>query len=101
LRLVDRDGRVLQEDTHVLKRSILWRPFIVELSDTRLPRWQPRTFVFAFAPSHHPTAAAVEAEVRYGLLEEPRRVRIRYENKEPVAYDIFRARIALGHNDRP
>jgi hypothetical protein len=101
LRLVDRDGRVLQEDSRVLKRTILWRPFIVELRDTRLPRWQPREFGFAFAPADHPTAAAVEADVRYGLLEEPRRRRIGYENKTPIAYDLFRARIALDRNERP
>jgi hypothetical protein len=95
LRLVDRDGRVLREEDHVLKRTILWRPFIVELWDTRLPRWQPETLSFTFTPSRHPTAAAVEAEVRYGLVEEARRRRIGYENRQPLTYDIFRARIDL------
>jgi hypothetical protein len=95
LRLLDRDGRVLREENHVLKRSILWRPFIVELWDTRLPRWQPRVFDFAFAPASNPTAGAVEAEVRYGLVEEPRRLRIGYENKEPVTYEVSRTSVAL------
>lgn len=100
LRLVDQGGRVLQEDTRVLKRTILWRPFIVELWDTRLPRGQPREFRFAFAPAGHPSATAVEAQVRYGLLEEARRRRIGYENREPVAYDLFRGSIALDRGDR-
>jgi cytochrome c554/c'-like protein len=99
LRLVDRDGRVLQEDNQVLKRTILWRPFIVELWDGRLPRWQPRAFDFAFEPAGNPTAAAVEAEVRYGLVEEPRRLRIGYENKEPVTYEVFHASVALRRSE--
>ena len=95
IRLVDRNGAVLREDRHVLKRSILWRPFIVDLRDTRLPRWQPRVFQFDIDPGHDPAAVAVEAQVRYHLLDEERRRRIGYENKEPIAYDVFRARIAL------
>ena len=95
IRLVDGNGAVLREDRHVLKRSILWRPFIVELRDTRLPRWQPRVFGFDVDPGRDPTAVAVEAQVQYHLLDEKRRQRIGYESKEPIAYDVFRARIAL------
>ena len=95
IRLVDHNGIVLREDHHVLKRSVLWRPFIVDLRDTRLPRWQPRVFQFDVDPHRDPTAVAVEAQVQYHLLDEDRRRRIGYENKEPIAYDVFRARIAL------
>ncbi|MCX7167719.1 MAG: multiheme c-type cytochrome [Rhodocyclales bacterium] len=95
IRLVDRNGIVLREDHHVLKRNILWRPFIVDLRDTRLPRWQPRVFRFDVDPSRDPTAVTVEAQVQYHLLNEDRRRRIGYENKEPIAYDVFRARIGL------
>ncbi|MDO8790018.1 MAG: hypothetical protein Q7J42_18240 [Sulfuritalea sp.] len=95
IRLVDRNGIVLREDRHVLKRSILWRPFIVELRDTRLPRWQPRVFQLDVDPGRDLAAVAVEAQVRYHLLDEDRRRRIGYENKEPIAYDVFRARITL------
>jgi len=95
IRLVDRSGAVLREDDHVMKRSIMWRPFIVDLRDTRLPRWQPRVFQFDVDLRRDPTAVAVEAQVRYHLLDESRRRRIGYENKEPIAYDVFRARIAL------
>jgi len=95
IRLVDQSGAVLREDDHVMKRSIMWRPFIVDLRDTRLPRWQPRVFQFDVDLRRDPTAVAVEAQVRYHLLDEKRRRRIGYENKEPIAYDVFRARIAL------
>ena len=95
IRLVDQGGAVLREDDYAMKRSIMWRPFIVDLRDTRLPRWQPRVFQFDVDLRRDPTAVAVEAQVRYHLLDESRRRRIGYENKEPIAYDVFRARIAL------
>jgi hypothetical protein len=95
IRLLDRNGAVLREENHILKRTFMWRPFIVDLWDTRLPRWQPRVFWFDAASSRDPTAVAVEAQVRYHLLDEARRQRIGYENKEPIAYDVFRSRIAL------
>ena len=95
IRLLDRNGAVLREENHILKRTILWRPFIVDLWDTRLPRWQPKVFRFDVASGRDPTATAVEAQVRYHLLDEDRRRRIGYENKAPIAYDLFRARIAL------
>ena len=95
IRLVDRNGAVLREDRHALRRSIMWRPFIVDLRDTRLPRWQPRVFRFDVDPGRYPTAVAVEAQVRYHLVDEARRRRIGYDNKEPIAYEVFHARIGL------
>ncbi|MBI5659456.1 MAG: hypothetical protein HZC43_07875 [Nitrosomonadales bacterium] len=95
IRLVDQNGAVLREDDYVMKRSILWRPFIVDLWDNRLPRWQPRVFRLDVYPRRDPAAVAVEAQVQYHLLDEDRRRRIGYENKEPIAYDVFRARIVL------
>ena len=86
---------MLREENHILKRTILWRPFIVDLWDTRLPRWQPKAFRFDVSSISDPTATAVEAQVQYHLLDEDRRRRIGYENKAPIAYDLFRARIAL------
>jgi hypothetical protein len=73
----------------------MWRPFIVDLSDTRLPPREPRAFRIEFPTARDPAPAAVEAVVRYHLLDEKRRARIGYENKEPIAYEVFRSRIAL------
>ncbi|TRZ58062.1 MAG: hypothetical protein D4S02_12895 [Rhodocyclaceae bacterium] len=95
IRLVDGNGAVLHEDHHVLKRNVLWRPFIVDLRDTRLPRWQPRVFQFDLDLAGDPTAVAVEAQVQYHLLDEDRRRRIGYQNQEPIAYEVFRARVAV------
>lgn len=95
LRVLDRDGHALEEEQHTLKRTTMWRPFIVDLWDTRLPRGLPRTYRIEFPAAGEPAPVAVEGVVRYHLLDEARRKRIGYENTEPIAYEVFRSRIAL------
>ncbi len=94
-RLLDVTGSVVREQSHRLRRAILWRPFIVDLWDTRLIRYQPRTYTFRFPAGGRDAPTALEVVVRYHLLDEKRRARIDYKNKEPIAYDLFRRRIAL------
>ena len=92
-RLFDLEGKVLKEKRHILKRNFLWRPFIVELWDTRLLRWQPRIYRFDFSTIQEP--AGLEVVVRYHLLEEARRQQIGYENEEPISYEVYRQRVPL------
>lgn len=93
LRVLDKQGNVLNEKTNTIRRNVMWRPFIVDLADTRLPRGQPRNYEIELTKSSK--AIGVEAIVRYHLLDEKRRQRIGYENKTPIAYDIFRQKITL------
>ncbi len=93
LRLLDAKGKVLKEEDHLLKRTVMWRPFIIDLWDTRLPHGEQRSYHLAFPDQQQ--AVAVEAVVRYHLLDEKRRQRIGYENKEPIAYDVFRQRLPV------
>lgn len=97
LRLLDSNGEIVKEQVHKLKRNIIWRPFIVDLWDTRLPRGQPRSYALEIPVSGKGQAkpAAAEAVVRYHLLDERRRKRIGYENKEPIAYEVFRRQLSL------
>ena len=95
LRLLDREGRVLKEQNHSLKRTVIWRPFIIDLWDTRLPRWQPRSYALSIPANSRQKPVAVEAIVRYHLLDEKRRKRIGYENKAPIAYEVFRQTLPL------
>ncbi len=96
LRVLDSAGRMLMEQTHTIKRTIMWRPFIIDLWDTRLPRWQPRRYTLSVPERGEQPPAAVEAIVRYHLLNERRRKRISYENREPIVYEVFRHKLALG-----
>jgi hypothetical protein len=93
LRLLDHQGNVLDEQKHTIKRTIMWRPFIVDLWDTRLPRWKPRRYEYE-VPDESP-AVTIEAVIRYHLLDEKRRQRIGYQNKTPINYEVFRQRITL------
>ena len=96
LRVLDKDGNVIDEDTNNLKRYVMWRPFIVDLKDTRLPRWQPRTYTIDISDDDN--AASVEATIRYHLLDEKRRKRINYQNTTPIDYNIFTQTISLENN---
>ena len=76
-----------------IQRTLMWRPFIVDLWDTRLARWQPRRYELEVAGDSG--AVSVEAEIRYHLLAESRRKRIGYVNGAPISYTVFRERIPL------
>jgi hypothetical protein len=95
LRLLDANGTIIKEEKALIRRTILWRPFIVDLWDTRLPRGQSRTYTVDYAIGAGPQPAAAEAVVRYYLVDEKRRRRIGYENADPVSYEVFRQRISL------
>jgi hypothetical protein len=93
LRLLDEQGGVLNEQNHTIQRTVMWRPFIVDLWDTRLALWQPRRYELEVPVDSR--AVKVEAEIRYHLLAESRRKRIGYENKTPINYAVFRKQIPL------
>ncbi len=92
LRLLDTQGKIIKEQNHTLKRTVMWRPFIIDLWDTRLPRWQPRSYTFEFPRGE---GVKLEAEVRYHLLDETRRKRIDYKNKTPIDYSVYQRSLKL------
>jgi hypothetical protein len=96
LKLLGQRGEVLSEKVYTMKRYILWRPFIVDLRDTRLPYLQPREFEFPFIRNDPAAPTAIDVTVRYHLLDEARRKKIGYNNVEPIAYPIYHKRIPLG-----
>ncbi len=95
LRLLDTEGRVLKENSYSIKRTVMWRPFIIDLWDTRLPRGELRSYALSVPADGGQKPVAVEAIVRYHLLDERRRKRIGYENREPISYEVFRKIITL------
>ena len=95
LRLLDKNGAMLKEERHTLKRMILWRPFIIDLWDSRLPFGEPRHLSLTLDAGTLSEEMAVEAVVRYHLLDEKRRKQIGYENEEPIAYEVFNQRTPI------
>lgn len=95
-RLLNENMKTIKEKSYKLKRTIMWRPFIVDLWDTRLKAGEKRLFSFTVKRQAKPVFIGVE--VRYHLLDERRRRRIGYENKEPIDYSIFYKRIEVNKN---
>ena len=96
LKLLGQRGEVLKEKVYTMKRYILWRPFIVDLRDTRLPYSQPREFRFLLIKRGADAPATIDVTVRYHLLDEARRKKIGYDTVEPIAYPIYHRQIPLG-----
>lgn len=95
LRALDPQGNVLQEEHHTLKRTVMWRPFIIDLWDTRLPPKEAREYSIELEKGIFDKAVTIEAQVHYHLLNEARRQRINYQNKSPIHYPVFEQRLNL------
>ena len=95
LRLLDRDGKILKEQSHKLIRTVMWRPFIIDLWDTRIPYGEKRRYSLEYSKDQHRHAEAVEVKVRYHLVDESRAKRINYQYREPIDYEVFSKRIDL------
>lgn len=92
LQVLDEKNNLLQEKQEKIIRNVLWRPFIIDLSDTRLKPGELREYSIEVVNSE---AKFVRAEVRYHLLEESRRKRINYKNKTPINYSVFEEQIKI------
>lgn len=95
VRLIGKNGKAITEEQHVIKRTVMWRPFIIDLKDNRLPPGKPGVHDFKFSKRDVARAVTVEAVMRYGLVEEKRIKRIGYKSKEPLSYEVFRKRLTL------
>ncbi len=93
--LLGPDGSVLEYERQTLKRTIMWRPFIVDLWDTRLPAGESRMYEFEFRTDVSPAPAALSVVVRYHLLDEARRERIGYDNREPISHVVHEQQIPI------
>lgn len=72
-----------------MKRYILWRPFIVDMRNTRLPYGKPVEFSFEFKRDGENPPSQLDVVVTYHLLDEKRRKKSGYENRAPIAYPIL------------
>jgi hypothetical protein len=97
LKLLDNNDRVMKEKIFTMKRYILWRPFIIDIYDTRLPFKTPKTFDLEFTQNSDNQPSILDITVRYHLLDEKRRKKINYRNKEPINYPVYQERILLNN----
>jgi hypothetical protein len=97
LKLLDNNDRVMKEEIFTMKRYILWRPFIIDLYDTRLPFKTPKFFSLDINQNKDNQPSILDITVRYHLLDEKRRKKINYNNTEPISYPIYEERILLNN----
>jgi hypothetical protein len=90
---LDKTGEVLDQQQEIIRRIIVWRPFIFDWSDNRLARWKPQAFQFDLNSDHQ--AIAVEVIVKYHLVDQKRADRIGYKSKTPLFHELYRQRITL------
>ncbi len=95
IRALDKNGKTIKEQKQLIKRTVMWRPFIIDLKDNRLPPGEPRSYEFELSKQDAVEAGGVEAIVRYGLVDKKRLDHIGYKNKEKLSYEIFRKRFTL------
>lgn len=94
-RLLDAHGVVLRTRRRILERHVLWRPFIVDLWDTRLAYRKPRTYRFGFSMERTPRPARLEIRVRYHLAPAAYARRVGYRPQVPLAYSLYHRAIRL------
>lgn len=94
-KLLDQNQQVLKEKSVFLQRTILWRPFIVDLWDNRLKYNETRSYTFEFKIEQSPKPAFLDVVVKYGLLREKQRQKIGYQNVDPITYELFHEKIKL------
>ncbi len=95
IKLLDNRGSVIKEKIFKMKRYILWRPFIVDIKDTRLPYGETKQFDFEFKMDSNNPPSVLDVTVTYHRLDEERRQKIGFKNKEPIAYPIYKESIHL------
>ncbi len=95
LRLLDAEGQELAKEEYTIKRTIMWRPFIVDLWDTRLAPGVPHYYGITGPALGAGAPAFVEAVVRYYLVGAARLKRIGYRGAEPLSFEVYRRRMAV------
>jgi len=91
----DGEGRIAYEETHRLIRRILWRPIIIDWSDTRLPYQETREYPFQFRYRKVRGPYSVDIRVDYHLLEPWRQQQIGYQPEGAKSYTVYRNGLAI------
>lgn len=96
VRLLDGLGRELQATRHRVIRRILWRPVILELSDTRLPYLEPQVVPFAFELDDPSAPHVLEVTADYHFVEAWRRAQIGLPEDSHAPYRLLEQRVPVG-----
>ncbi len=98
-RIVDKAGRVLEDQTDSIGRWILWQPVIVDLYDNRLPPLASRDYRFKYRLPDSVEGLQLEARVRYHILTDSayQALKTKYgmQGDHPYNFEIYERTIPL------
>jgi len=98
-RLVNKDGEELQAEELHIRRIIIWKPVMIELSDNRIAPLETRSLLLTIPSGQRNQGLKVEVEGIYQILSERARDKLesRYGLKEypPIRYSFVKKAFKL------
>lgn len=98
-RVLDREGRVLKEQSNTMGRWIMWQPVILELHDNRLPPLASRDYRFSYRLPDSLEGLQFQAQVRYHILTDAayRTLKSKYglQGDHPYWFSIYERTMPL------
>jgi hypothetical protein len=99
-RVLDRNGRVVKEQTDSMGRWILWQPVIVDLYDNRLPPLASRDYRFSYRMPESDQGLKLQVRVRYHILTDKAYKTLQAEyglqGEHPYNFMIYERNLPLG-----
>jgi hypothetical protein len=97
--VMDKQGRVLKEQSHTISRRLIWWPFIVEYYDNRIGPLESRDFFFRYPLSGKKGELTAQIRVRYHIMKESmnRKLRKKYglTGEDPFVFDLVEENLSL------
>ena len=93
--VLDREGRIAYEQNHKLIRRVIWRPIVIDWSDTRLPYQETSEYPFHFRYRKGRAPYSISVWVDYHLMEPWRQRQIDYQPPEAISYTVTRQALEI------
>jgi len=98
-RVLDRNGRVVKEQTHSMGRWIMWQPVIVDLYDNRLPPLAGRDYRFSYRLPDLVEGLQLQARVKYHILTDKAYQKLKdnygLQGEHPYNFTIYERTVSL------
>jgi hypothetical protein len=98
-RVLDRNGRVVKEQTHSMGRWIMWQPVIVDLYDNRLPPLAGRDYRFSYRLPDSVEGLQLQARVKYHILTDKAYQKLKdnygLQGEHPYNFTIYERTVSL------
>lgn len=93
--LLDKNKQVISTESHKIIRRILWRPIVLELSDSRLEYNTPRDIDFSFKLKDENAVHYIKVKADYHFLEQWRRDQLKLAEDSHKSYTMVEKTIQI------